>query len=117
MQVLLHQRVGERQHDRDVGAGPDRVPFGGQEIRGVVPDRAERHELDAGLLRAPVPVGPWCARRCRPKSSWAFLSGMPPNGAMSWRFSSRLRQSVSGPMTGWTEPTTRGAMTRPAEKL
>ncbi len=43
--LLGDERVGEAQHERDVGTGDDREPLGVQELGQVVPHRAHQDEL------------------------------------------------------------------------
>ena len=52
---LDHQRVRQREHHGDVGARHHRQPLGSDELRQVVPHRAQQHELrPAGLHRPEV---------------------------------------------------------------
>ena len=53
MQSLAHQRVRQPEHQRDVGAGPDRMPDRRDLRRQVVAQRADQVEFDAALAARP----------------------------------------------------------------
>ena len=72
------------------------------------------------------PVPDSTARRCQSADSWAptpprftlaFLGGMPPKATISSVCSTMVGQVLTGPITGFIEPTMRGTMTLAAPKL
>ena len=58
MSVLDHERVGEAEHEGHVGRGPGRDPVRAQLLGQVVPQRADQHQLHAGVTCGPQ--GPVC---------------------------------------------------------
>ena len=46
-----HECVREAEHQRDIGAGPDRVPHRIDRVRQIVPDRPDQVKLDAAPPR------------------------------------------------------------------
>ena len=56
MQTLGDQRVREAEHQRDIGAGPDRMPESGQVFRQIVAQRADQMKLDAAPSRRAEPL-------------------------------------------------------------
>ena len=56
VQPFGHQRVGEAEHQRDIGAGADRLPLRVDLGRQVVAHRADQVKLDAAPARRGEPV-------------------------------------------------------------
>ena len=56
MQALGNQRMREAEHQRDIGAGPDRMPESGQVFRQIVAQRPDQMKLDAALSRRAEPL-------------------------------------------------------------
>ena len=96
VQPFRHQRVGEGEHDRRIGAGYRRQPLRFELVRKIRPHRADIDERDAapGERRdraidecSPVP----------PESICRFFSGMPPNDTTRRVLSAMLSKVVPGP--------------------
>ena len=83
MQALGDQRVRERQHQRDVGAGEDREPVGAGLVGQVVAQRADQEELGSRARGR----APWSRRSTcwlmPPPATMLFLSAMPPKASTS----------------------------------
>jgi hypothetical protein len=80
--------VGQREHQRHVGAGDDGQPLRADELGQVVAHRADEHELGPPRpRRAADDRAPGCRVRARPGLTIVFLSGMPPKHTNSsvWR--------------------------------
>ena len=65
VQVLGEQRVREAEHQRDIGAGPDRMPERGEIFGQIVAQRPDQMKFDAAPV-APRPAARGrCAGSCR----------------------------------------------------